>query len=797
MIPARLKSASPGQPWPAPPRASQPRRAWRAPVTDGHAFRAPGRATGQAAGQAGHADGLYTGTHGATPMGCGTGNLGGGEPAGTAARVADLGLPPWAAGFLERAHPELNAMQAGCVRAGLLDGRSVLVLAPTAGGKTLVAFMAILSCIHRDAGRAFYLCPTRSLAHEKYGELEGLRGLRPGGRALGVAMSIGGHDEGDEPGGADVVVTTNERLDSMMRRGPRALGRVGLIVADEVHMVGDRGRGPALETVIAHAKSMGRPPQLVGLSATAPNADELARWLGATAVQTCTRPVTLHEGVYDGESLAIRGRGGLRVESGGGYHPAVHVGLASALGGDKTLVFADTKPHAVAWAKQAAGVIGDRLPGKDRVALNGLAARIAGAGEPTAAVGALASCVRQGVAFHHAGLAQRHKGAVEAGFREGGIRLVVATPTLAVGVNLPARRVVVSRLDRYDHGENRAVPISVREYKQMAGRAGRPGHGTWGESVIVTDAQGAARAWDHYIDGKPERVVSGMADAALLRAHLLGLVVARPGIAEVQIAEFFLMTLAAIQNGEAAIRQSVRGCLEFLCSGGFVYRRRSAVQDAFTASRLGTLTARMYMDPSVVLRLLEVARARTEDPSHTLGLMHAALTHSSVFKIRVRKKDEEARRELVAEHTDGLFTAVGGTESGVDRPVLALWLWIEGASTADIADRLDIEEGTLGTITRAVWPIVRCIGQLSLLEGNAGLAEEASALAARIEHGVRPELLDLVGLRHVGRAHARTLYARGHKSRESLRSLTPKRLAEIIPVGEGRAAEIIAQASAG
>jgi len=730
-------------------------------------------------------------------MSYGEGNLEGGKPAGPAMSVADLALPPWAIEFLKKAHPTLNEMQARCVRARLLEGQSVLVSAPTAGGKTLVAFMAMLSCIHRGVGRAFYLCPTRSLVHEKYGDLEGLRSLRPNGNELGVAMSIGGHNEGDDPEDADVVVTTNERLDSMRRRGAWAPGRVGLIVADEVHMVGDSVRGPALEAVIAHAKSMEEPPQLVGLSATAPNVGELARWLGATVVQACTRPVTLHEGVYDGESMVIRGREGLRVESGGGYHPAVHVGLASALGGDKTLVFADTKPHAVAWAKQAAGVVGERLPREDREGLDGLAARISGAGELSGAVRALISCVRQGVAFHHAGLGQRHREAVEAGFRKGGIRLVVATPTLAVGVNLPARRVIVSRLDRYDYAENGAIPISVREYKQMAGRAGRPGHDAWGEAVIVTDAQGAARAWSHYIDGRAESVVSHMADAASLRAHLLGLIAIRPGMEEGPIVEFFLMTLAAIQGGEATIRQSVRDCLEFLCSGGFVSRRHVAGRESFTTSRLGTLTARMYMDPSVVLRLLEVARAKTEDAPHTLGLIHAAVTHGNVFRIRVRKKDEGARRELVAEHSDELFTAIGGTEDAVERPVLAMWLWIGGASGADIADKLDIEEGTLGSIARAVWPIVRCIGQVSRLEGNAGLAAEASALAARLEHGVPFELLDLVGLRHVGRAHARALYARGLETRQSLRELSPRQLTRIIPVGERRAAEIIAEASAG
>lgn len=729
----------------------------------------------------------------------------GGGPAGTPrdARpgpgmpVADLDLPAEAISLLEGMHNTLNAMQADSVRAGLLEGRSVLVSAPTSGGKTLVALMATLACLHRRAGRAVYLCPMRSLAAEKYGELKALESIELNGRAPRVARSTGDHGaSGGALGAADVVVMTNERLDSLMRHDGRWRRGIGLVVVDEVHLVGDAVRGPALETIVAHAKSMDSPPQLVGLSATAPNAKELAGWLGARLVQSYERPVPLREGVYDGETLSMSDGEVLHVERGGGYGDAVHVGLASALAGHKTLVFADSKRNAVSMAREAAGAIGGRLPRGDRESLRGLSARILGSPEPTKATRDLASMVSDGVAFHHSGLAQECREAVEEGFRAGPLWLVVSTPTLAVGVNLPARRVVVSSLTIYDQDAKKRVPISVRAYKQMAGRAGRPQYDDAGEAVIVAGSQGAAHAWSHYVGGRPERVVSRMADGDSLLAHLLGLVVMRPGIAEGRIAEFFLMTLAAAQEGEEKIRQHVKDGLCFLRSNGLVSLRRTGVPALFAPSRLGELASRLYIGPQVALDFQRVARAKTADSAHALGIIYAAITFGGTGTY-VRKDDKKPISELAAEHSDELFVAIRDANRDVERSALALWRWIDGAPAGQIADRLDIEPGTMDAIAHNVGRLVRCIAAISRLENNAGLAVEAEELAARIEHGVRPEMLDLVGLRHVGRANAGKLHAAGYGTRASLQALSAQELAKIIPVGKRRAGEILAQASVG
>ena len=721
----------------------------------------------------------------------GAGTTGGAFP--VAMPLESLDLPPAALGLLGGMCDGLNEMQADSVRAGILEGQSVLVSAPTSGGKTLVAILAMLSCLSRGAGRAVYLCPMRSLAAEKHRELLELETVRFNGKRPRVAKTTGERETGGRGSGeADVIVMTNERLDALMRKDGRWRERIGLLVVDEVHMVGDGKRGPALEAVIAHAMSMDRPPQIVGLSATAPNAQELARWLGANLVQSYTRPVPLLEGVYDGETLRMSDGDTLPVERGGGYGAAVHVGLASALAGHKALLFADTKRGAALMARDAAKAIGGRLSRNDRERLRKTAARIMQSAEPTETVRALASAVEGGAAFHHAGLAQECREAVEDGFREGAIRLVASTPTLAMGVNLPARRVVISSLTLFDYDVKRRVPIGVREYRQMAGRAGRPRYDPVGEAIIVTDMPGAVNAWKHYIRGEPERVDSHMAGVSL-RAHLLGLVAIRPGITEGGIVDFFLMTLAGIQAGGEEIRRAVGAGLCFLRSGGLVATGGGGPA-SLVPSGLGDLAAKMYMEPSAALAFQRAARAGTSGAGHELGLLYAAVTHGNAWKISARKADMAPLGELITANTDEIFEEIGGEEDDVGRTMLALWHWKDEEGMSGIADRLGVEQGTMRGMAQEAARAIRHIAAVSRLERNATLAREAEELAVRVEHGVRHELIGLAGLRHVGRAHARRLHGAGYGTPASLLALSAKGLAKIIPVGEKRAAEILEQA---
>lgn len=148
-------------------------------------------------------------------------------------------------------YPSLYPPQQMAIERGILDGKNILVTTPTASGKTLIAMMAIVKAIERGL-KAVYLTPLRALASEKYDDLKILERLDLGsGRKIKVAVATGDYDSsGKELASADVVVLTNEKMDTLFRHNAEWLGDVGLFVSDEVHLLGDRERGPTLEMML-------------------------------------------------------------------------------------------------------------------------------------------------------------------------------------------------------------------------------------------------------------------------------------------------------------------------------------------------------------------------------------------------------------------------------------------------------------------------------------------------------------------------------------------------------------------
>ena len=185
-------------------------------------------------------------------------------------KVAKLKLEKEALEFLDnQGYKDLFPPQKTAIDAGLLKGKNLLVSAPTAGGKTLIAMMAILSFLSKGKGKAVYLSPLKALAAEKYSEFKKLEQIQIGGRKPKVAVSVGNlGDSKNNPANSDVLVLTNERMDYMIRRGSDWVDDISLIVADEIHLVGDDDRGPALEMILTRMKRKDPPPQIIGLSAT-------------------------------------------------------------------------------------------------------------------------------------------------------------------------------------------------------------------------------------------------------------------------------------------------------------------------------------------------------------------------------------------------------------------------------------------------------------------------------------------------------------------------------------------------
>ena len=189
---------------------------------------------------------------------------------------------------------DLRPAQEKAVIAGLLEGKNLLVCTPTASGKTLIGEIASLKSILEKRGKAIYIVPLKALASEKFNDFKGRYG-----KLIRVALSIGDIDSVDNYlEEYDLIICTAEKLDSLIRHHTPWINSVRVIIIDEVHMLNDTHRGPTLEIIITILREILRNAQIIALSATIGNPEELAEWFGARAVIDEWRPVNLLKGLY-------------------------------------------------------------------------------------------------------------------------------------------------------------------------------------------------------------------------------------------------------------------------------------------------------------------------------------------------------------------------------------------------------------------------------------------------------------------------------------------------------------------
>ncbi|HEY8424985.1 MAG TPA: DEAD/DEAH box helicase [Limnochordales bacterium] len=373
--------------------------------------------------------------------------------------------------------------------ASLAAGLSTLVVAPTGTGKTLVADY-LIERTYRQGRRVVYTAPIKALSNQKFKEFKRLLGPESVGILTGDVVI-----NPDAP----VTIMTTEVFRNLLHLEARRLDGVAWVIFDEIHYIDDPERGSVWEESLLFL-----PPevQFLGLSATIPNADELADWLEAVqgrkvhVVVSRERAVPLEHHLYE-PSLGVTARPRLerharRLEAKGGlwprgrriegygrrlhYPPVDPLALLDEIGEDRlpALYFFFSRRLTEVYARELAARR-DYLPAEAKEEVRRVVAEVLAPYPPGAAVRAeqLLALWERGVAFHHAGLLPAVKDAVEELFERRLLRVLFCTETFAVGVNFPCRTVLFGTLRKYDGVEYR--PLTNREYFQMAGRAGRRG----------------------------------------------------------------------------------------------------------------------------------------------------------------------------------------------------------------------------------------------------------------------------------------------------------------------------------
>ena len=702
-------------------------------------------------------------------------------------KISKLDLPKPAIDFLRNeGFSELYPPQAQSVESGLTDGKSVLVSAPTASGKTLIATIAMISYLSKNSGKVIYLSPLRALASEKFSEFKKLEKV-PIGKKIKVGISTGDFENVDKNlEKSDILILTNERMDSLIRHGPEWIDDIGLVIADEVHLIGDQDRGPTLEMILTKMKKLESTPQIVGLSATITNADEISEWLDSTLVENDWRPVPLSEGVYNNGGVTMHDGKYFEIDS-TLRGPPVDLGAESVKNGGQSLLFAETRTRSASLATKASDVISRLLEKSEITELEKVSKKILNSNEHTQVVKTLAELVKKGVAFHHAGLNQNCRETIETEFRKGNIKLLSSTPTLAAGVNLPARRVVISNINRYNAKVGANKPISVLEYKQLCGRAGRPQYDKFGEAIIVGNSN-TDEIIDYYINGEPEPIESKITDDKALRIHILSLIVTTPGIKKDEILEFFLDTLGGLQSSKATIKFGIDIALRFLLKEELLVKKG----DRFVATEFGKKVSKLYIDPLTATYFREAIENISEGRKHTLGLLHLISNCDEFFpKFGLRQKDYELASLLIENHSSELIEPI--SEYDCNRSLLALSSWITESTEVSLAENLKIESGDIHRMVETSDWLVYCLMELSKQLERADLLDELDMLRRRVSYGIREELLELVKIKGIGRIRARKLYKNGIKNLDDLSSIPVKKLAEIDKIGSTLADNIKSQ----
>ncbi len=693
--------------------------------------------------------------------------------------IKDLGswLPPEAIElYASRGYRELYPPQAEAVERGLLDGKSMLLAMPTASGKTLLAELAMLRAALAGQ-RSLYIVPLRALASEKYDSFQKFKEL-----GVAVGISTGDLDKKDERLGRNqIIIATSEKADSLMRNGASWVRDLSVLVVDEIHLLNDPGRGPTLEMTITKLRRCNPALQIIGLSATVANSREIASWLGADMVCSDWRPIQLREGIICNERLVFSD--GEAPLAGGKDESAALVRDTLAQSA-QILIFENSRKNAEAAASRLSALL---VPDE---ATRELSSRILASGESETAV-RLASCVSHGVAFHHAGLLPEQRRLVEQGFRESRIKVIASTPTLAAGLNLPARRVLIRSYKRYEYGRGMA-PIPVIEYRQMAGRAGRPGLDPYGESFLLAknDAE-MKELFEHYINGSPEEIWSKLASQSALRTHILSTIAAGFARSDSELKAFMATTFYAQQQDSWQLDLTVEKVLQFLKENSMIQWEG---EGELLSSKLGSLVSKLYIDPlSAVIMLealerkradknmvhasmksskftpaLDLSRAASKAPTE-LGLIHLITMTPNMDLLYVQSADGWVE-EFIDQHQSELYD-----EDNYDyllreaKTAAMLMDWIGEVNENQIASRYRIGPGDIRRTAETAQWLMHSLAELSK-QLDLGITFKAEQLAERIHYGASQDLLGLLNLKGIGRVRARKLYLSGITSLEKLKA---------------------------
>jgi helicase len=670
---------------------------------------------------------------------------------------------------------------------GVMNGNNILVTTPTSSGKTLIGLMGMINILGKGK-KVVYLTPLKALATEKFSEFTIIRNLSCfKNRRINIAISTGDYDSyGTELIDKDIIILTNEKMDSILRHEVNWIYDVGLFIVDEIHLLTERERGPTLEIILTKIKLMPQKPQIIGISATVSNSDQVADWLRCEPIQSNWRPTELIEGVYDYDKVTMNNGTNFHIYNIGITDNSTSAIMSIAMdsimnNGGQSLVFAETRKRTVSLAKKTSEIMPKFLNKSSKLSAQKTGVEILKKGDDTELDRALSSTVTKGVGFHHAGLGVKSRQIVENAFRNGIIKILFATPTLAAGVNLPARRVVITSVFRYDSQYGGNVPLSILQYKQLCGRAGRPAYDKYGEAIIVADSRSNPEdLYNHFVLGVPEPIVSQLMNERALRVHVLGIIASRPKILKSELLYFFEETFLAKYHGNQSISLEIDSLLLYLRDEGLIIMR----DDLLMPTRFGKRISLLYIDPKTGIHFkknLDSYNGNKFENHGTNFLYWISDCYDFYPKLTLRQNEIEYFERIFEKHK---LSSYGLSNYDYSLKNLIILLeWIDESSEAKLNEKIGVEPGDLHRMVETTYWLSYCLYEIAKLIGRKDLLPEINILRLRTKHGIKLELIPLIQLEGIGRIRARSLYRAGITDVTKIDKISESKLGSIPKIG--------------
>ncbi|XP_064085840.1 uncharacterized protein LOC135200981 isoform X2 [Macrobrachium nipponense] len=752
--------------------------------------------------------------------------------------LASWGLPePVFQRYIENGIRTMFPWQAECLSLpDVLDGKNLVYSAPTSAGKTLVSELLLLKRVLETGRKGLYILPFVSVAREKMYYLQKM--FSPAG--VRVEGFMGSHGP---PGGlkvTDVAICTIEKANNLVNRllEEKRFAELGIIVVDEIHMLGDPHRGYLLELLLtktmfvcqtAHAlqEEGNSGIQIVGMSATLPNLDLLALWLNSQLYSTDYRPVPLAERVKIGKTVfdyqfrKFRDLDPVLTVKGDSDH-LIQLCLETVLEGFSVLVFCPTKVWCEKLAESVAkeffciGKLDSQYPShisaKLRESLNstGITKVIEALRKcPVGLDKVLGRSVSFGVAYHHAGLTFDERDIVEGGFRNGSVRVLVATSTLSSGVNLPARRVII-RSPVFG-----GSILDTLTYKQMIGRAGRKGVDTEGESILICREGEKQKAQTLLASTLPPIMSCLQQDSSLtssMKRAVLEVIVSGVAAGPSEVARYCSCTLLAASLKRTAsesqqdAQNSILSCVQFLEENEFIRLQETEVGMKYIGTQLGCAVLASGLSPDEGLLVFsELHRARQcfvlENELHIIYQVTPVYVSSAwpnmdwlTFLSIWESLSDDMKRvaDLVGVEESFIVRAMKGT---INRKVrrqakllavhqrfytaLALHELVQEVPLNVVAQKYAATRGMLQSLQQSAATFAGMVTVFCNRLGWHNLELLVSQFHDRLHFGIQRELCDLVRLSSINGQRARYLYNAGletvnqvaHSSKEDVENI--------------------------